>query len=101
VAHEHFGITTVEAMAAGAVPIVHGSGGQTEIVRRGVDGHLWSTVPELVARTVEVAGDRVLRERMMKAAIASALRFSRQVFETRATALFEPLLRRRTRDPYP
>lgn len=30
--NEHFGITTVEAMAHGAIPFVHNSGGQREIV---------------------------------------------------------------------
>ena len=30
--NEHFGMTTVEAIAAGAVPFVHNSGGQREIV---------------------------------------------------------------------
>jgi glycosyltransferase involved in cell wall biosynthesis len=30
--HEHFGISTVEAIAQGCIPIVHNSGGQKEIV---------------------------------------------------------------------
>ena len=38
---EHFGITTVEAMSAGAVPVVIAAGGQPEIVRDGVDGFLF------------------------------------------------------------
>lgn len=92
VAHEHFGITTVEAMAAGAVPIVHGSGGQLEIVRSGIDGYLWNTLPQLAAQTVTLARDHALRERMMSAALASARRFSRTFFETRATELLDPLL---------
>jgi glycosyltransferase involved in cell wall biosynthesis len=92
VEQEHFGITTVEAMAAGAVPIVHGSGGQVEIVRSGVDGYLWHTLPQLVAQTVVLARDHALRERMMHAALVSARRFSRSVFDSRASALLEPLL---------
>ena len=51
-------------------------------------------MPQLVARTLEVAGNHALRERMMQAAIARAPRFSRHVFERRATALLEPLLRK-------
>jgi glycosyltransferase involved in cell wall biosynthesis len=92
VEQEHFGITTVEAMAAGAVPIVHGSGGQVEIVRSGVDGYLWRTLPQLVAQTVVLARDHALREQMMKAALVSARRFSRSVFDSRASVLLEPLL---------
>jgi len=30
--YEHFGISTVEAIAQGCIPIVHNSGGQKEIV---------------------------------------------------------------------
>jgi len=92
VEQEHFGITTVEAMAAGAVPIVHGSGGQVEIVRSGVDGYLWHTLPQLAEQTVVLARDHALRERMMHAALAGARRFSRSIFDSRASTLFEPML---------
>jgi len=44
---EHFGITTVEGMAAGAVPVVIGKAGQTEIIRHDVDGYLWHSLGEL------------------------------------------------------
>jgi hypothetical protein len=45
---EHFGIAVVEAMAAGAVPVVFGAAGPAEIVRLGVDGYHWHTLDELV-----------------------------------------------------
>ncbi len=38
---EHFGITVVEAMAAGAVPLVFAAGGPAEIVEHGVNGFHW------------------------------------------------------------
>ena len=41
---EHFGIAIVEAMAAGAVPIVYGAAGPAEIVRDGVEGRTWRTL---------------------------------------------------------
>ncbi|MCX7840964.1 MAG: glycosyltransferase, partial [Anaerolineae bacterium] len=43
---EHFGITTVEAMASGCVPVVINKGGQSEIVQHGRNGFLWNTLPE-------------------------------------------------------
>ena len=43
---EHFGITTVEAMAAGAVPIVFSAGGHKEIIADSENGYLWKRVPE-------------------------------------------------------
>ena len=47
---EHFGITTVEAMSAGCVPIVINKGGQKEIVEEGC-GKRWDTAEELVEMT--------------------------------------------------
>ena len=46
---EHFGITPVEAMAAGCVPIVLGKGGLPEIVEHDKSGFLWNTLDELKA----------------------------------------------------
>ena len=48
---EHFGITTVEAMSAGCVPVVYNAGGQKEIVEDGKSGYLFDTEEELVVRT--------------------------------------------------
>ena len=61
---EHFGITTVEAMAAGCVPVVIDKAGQREIVRHGTDGYRWTTLAELEALTRMVAGDEALRARL-------------------------------------
>lgn len=44
---EHFGITVIEAMAAGAIPFAYNAGGYRETVDDGCDGILWKTVPEL------------------------------------------------------
>ena len=50
---EHFGISVVEAMAAGAVPLVFGAAGPAEIVRDGVDGRHWRTLDQLADQTVD------------------------------------------------
>jgi glycosyltransferase involved in cell wall biosynthesis len=60
--YEHFGMTTVEAMAAGCVPMVIDGGGQTEIVRHGTEGFLWETLEQLkdqVRRFVRFGPERV------------------------------------------
>ncbi len=49
---EHFGMTTVEAMSAGCVPIVHNSGGQREIIINGQNGFLWRRKEELIEFTI-------------------------------------------------
>lgn len=48
---EHFGISTVEAMSAGCIPIVFSGGGLPEIVREGESGYLWAGVTELIEKT--------------------------------------------------
>lgn len=48
---EHFGMSTVEAMSAGCIPVVMNNGGQREIVTHGVNGFLWNTVEDFVSLT--------------------------------------------------
>jgi glycosyltransferase involved in cell wall biosynthesis len=77
---EHFGIATVEAMAAGAVPVVFDQGGQTEIVEHGRSGFLWRSLDELREHTVALASDAALLERMSAAARIRAARFGVATF---------------------
>jgi glycosyltransferase involved in cell wall biosynthesis len=91
VTFEHFGITTVEAMAAGCVPVVINRGGQPELVRDGVDGRLWETMDELMARTGEIIANPNLRERLAAAAMESAGRFSEERFRDRLLELVASL----------
>ncbi len=84
---EHFGMTTVEAMSAGCVPIVIDRAGQQEIVRDGRDGFRWSTIAELHARTEQVAADPALREALSRAALERARAFSDEAFADRWHAI--------------
>jgi len=77
---EHFGISTVEAMGAGAVPVVINAGGQKEIVSEGITGFLWDTLEQLQSKTLKLANDEALFNKLSKQAIQSAKRFSRQKF---------------------
>jgi glycosyltransferase involved in cell wall biosynthesis len=86
---EHFGITTVEAMSAGAVPVVINAGGQPEIVRSGVDGYLFDTPEELVRFTSDVISDPVLRSAMGESSIERAKRFGMANFGARLKALVD------------
>jgi len=49
--YENFGITTVEAMAAGCIPLVINLGAQPEIVQHKRTGYVWNNVEELVHYT--------------------------------------------------
>ncbi len=50
---EHFGISTVEAISAGCIPLVVPYGGQREIVTDSL--YHWTNTDELVAKTKEIA----------------------------------------------
>ncbi len=79
---EHFGMSTVEAMAAGCVPVVINKGGQSEIVEHGVSGFVWNTLDELKNYTTRLMSDDNLLRQMSAAARARAQMFSREVFLT-------------------
>lgn len=80
---EHFGITTVEAMAAGCVPIVLGQGGQRELIEPGQDGYLWYTSDELLRHTRALIEQPERRVQMAAAAQQSSRRFDRSHFHAR------------------
>lgn len=63
-AAEHFGISTVEAMGAGAVPVVINAGGQKEIVTDNENGLLWNELDELKNKTIKLTKDLELLERL-------------------------------------
>jgi glycosyltransferase involved in cell wall biosynthesis len=82
-AAEHFGMTTVEAMAGGCVPVVIDRAGQKEIVRPDVDGFRWTTPAELLDATVRVGSEEELRARLAASSQARAQAFSDAAFAER------------------
>ncbi|WP_261557934.1 glycosyltransferase [Frankia tisae] len=77
---EHFGMTTVEAMAGGCVPVVIDRAGQREIVRHGVDGYRWTGPEQVASFTRRLAAEDGLRGRLAAAAIERAQTFSDDAF---------------------
>jgi len=80
---EHFGIATVEAMAAGCVPVVINKGGQPEIVEHGRSGFVWNTLAELQHYTLLLANNPALWSQMSSAARTRAQAFRRERFVER------------------
>jgi len=76
---EHFGITTVEAMSRGAVPMVYPDGVHVEIATERV-GLLWRT-PEELARLAEnlIASPHRL-DTLSRSAAEVGLRYGRDTF---------------------
>lgn len=76
---EHFGISTVESMSAGCIPIVYNGGGQREIIEDSVDGFLWQKKEDLIKLTLDVINSNNLSQIRDKA-IEKARLFSKEKF---------------------
>lgn len=61
---EHFGISTVEAMSAGVVPVVINKGGQKEIIEDGKNGFLWKDLGDFIEKTNDLIKDKKLWDQM-------------------------------------
>jgi len=85
---EHFGITTVESMANGAVPIVIKAGGQVEIVEEGISGFLWTDEEELMLKTVLLSQDSEKQKEISKAAVKRSLLFTSDIFCQKIKQIF-------------
>jgi len=84
---EHFGISIVEAMSAGAVPVVLGVAGPAEVVEPGVSGRHFTDLTDLVAQTVELIGDPTELSRLSTGAVERAQYFGLEAFAERLDAL--------------
>ena len=84
---EHFGISTVEAMSAGDVPVVINAGGQKEIVEEGVDGMLWDTIRELQDKTLRLIVQPKLLKTLSDNARKVSTRYSKDLFNQRLQEL--------------
>ena len=78
---EHFGITTVEAMAAGVVPVVIKKGGQIEIVEENKSGLFWQTEAELIEETKKLVADSKKLDQLSSGAVERAQMFSQERFK--------------------
>jgi len=80
---EHFGITVVEAMSAGCIPLVVNRGGPPETVQNGATGYVFETLDELVeisARLLVLPADDAGIAAMRAAAVAASRRYSPEQF---------------------
>jgi glycosyltransferase involved in cell wall biosynthesis len=85
---EHFGITTVEAMINGLVPVVINAGGQKEIVRDAQDGFLFDNEKEFREKTMKLIKNDSLLKKMAKNAREKAGEFSTDRFCEKLDTIF-------------
>ena len=88
---EHFGITTVEAMSYGVVPVVINKGGQPEIVDEGKNGFIWNNEDECIRKTNKLIADDQMRKKMALSAVEKAKMFSIEAFYRRNKVVFDEL----------
>ena len=84
---EHFGISTVEAMSAGTVPVVLNAGGQTEIVNDSKDGFLWDTIDQLINKTSQLIKNKSLWQSVSDNAKERSKSFSDEKFCSNVNSL--------------
>lgn len=87
---EHFGMTIVEAMAAGCVPIVFDAGGHKEIVKEGINGYLWKKGGRLLNATRYLIDNPKQLHTLAKKAVEDAKEYSYANFESNLLELIAP-----------
>jgi glycosyltransferase involved in cell wall biosynthesis len=88
---EHFGITTVEAMASGTIPVVIDAGGAVEIVSDRQLGLRWDTQESWIDATVQIGEDLANKSTLRKSCRERALKYSEKEFEEKVVAIFSNL----------
>jgi glycosyltransferase involved in cell wall biosynthesis len=78
---EHFGISLVEAMAAGCVPLAYNAGGHREIIKDGMNGKLWNTKGDLLGFTRDLIENSADLRKISLNAVKDSFNFSYARFE--------------------
>lgn len=87
---EHFGITPLEAMASGAVPIVYSAGGPKEVVDA-KSGFVWKNKEQLKSMTIKLTEDDKLRKSKAQHAQKKATNYSIEEFEKKLKNIVDDL----------
>lgn len=78
---EHFGITPVEAMSSGVLPLLFNAGGHKEIVNEGENGYLWNSTEQLINKTEKIVTNTKLFKNLVSNAKRDAQKYSYEKFE--------------------
>lgn len=85
---EHFGITTVEALQAGAVPLAVGKGGQKEILTGELAELMWDTIPACVEKLRTLIMDEKKYIRLQELGLIRARDFGSERFNKQVITFF-------------
>lgn len=89
---EHFGVSTVEAMAAGCIPVVINRGGQSEIVKDGTNGFLFSNLEQLKEITLRIINKGELQKKIRKNLLEDCKKYSSENFKRRLQKIIKNLI---------
>jgi glycosyltransferase involved in cell wall biosynthesis len=89
---EHFGISIIEAMSAGVVPIVLNKGGPREIIKSGVNGYLWNSLTELKALSLHLIKEPQSFQKISTAAVIDSRAFNVSEFLDRMDQIIERIM---------
>jgi len=89
---EHFGISNLEAMSAGCVPVIINKGGHREIVRNNINGYLWDNINQLKKLTLNIIDSDSLLNKFSMESVSASKEFSLNVFNERVESIFESYL---------
>jgi len=78
---EHFGMTVVESMAAGLVPVVINKGGLKEIINQNINGFVWNKIDQLVGKTQLLISHPLKYKQMSQNARNTSTKYSTQNFK--------------------
>lgn len=84
---EHFGITSVEAMSAGAIPVVLNAAGQKDTVNHTINGFLWDEIKEMQRYTRDIANDIVDIKGIRQNAVSQAKKFDKLSYQKHMTKI--------------
>ncbi len=86
---EHFGLSVVEAMASGAVPIVFNGGGLPEIINNKLNGFLFNNLDELKDLTINLIKHEKTRQKIARFAELRSRDFSIFKFNKRLNEIIQ------------
>jgi len=89
---EHFGMTTVEAMQNGCVPVVIDGGGQKEIIENEINGFRFRNEREMKKQTIRLIKDGKMMSQLSLAAEKSSEIYSKEKFQKTFRELIETMI---------